>query len=780
MEKQNVPLSRLWITKDELVEVKKVLETGWLTKGPKNQELEEMVSNYLGVKHAICVSSCTTALHLAILSLGIEDGEILVADYTYPATGHSVKYCGLTPVFVDVDPKTYNMDYKVMKKKINKKRTKAIIVVHTFGQSADMEKIMKVANKKNIPVIEDAACALGSKFKGQYCGTFGKIGCFSMHATKGVSCFPKGSRVNIIPEKRGKKGESSVSTKFIEDIKIGDKVLTFNEKTSEKEYKSVLNIFERNVNEKLIFIKLSNGNQFTVTKNHPIFSNGSWIRADELVLGQELLQYKYRELQARIIGKNQKGKTYEEMYGKEESKKRKSKISKKIKENLVDPNYGYWFRDTRMMNEVNKRVHTGRTPDKKTREKMSISGLERWGNMTEEEMKEVSKKMIQVMSNDEIRRKISKSINYLLENDVSYRKSISIGVKKAQEKESYWINYSKGLNLKPNKLEKKLNEIIQDIIPGEFEFNGDYRLGVIVDRMIPDFVNVNGKKKVIDLFGDYWHEKQEEQERIDRMKKKGWECLVIWEHELKNIENVKNKIKTYLFNPNVELVKITEIKEVDYSGKVYNLQVQDNSNYFVYGILVHNCGEGGILVTNDDMIAEKVRSLSTFGIDRWAKEKNKDFDIPVFAEIGFNYKMSDLAAAVGIAQFKKLDKIIKKKNALARYWNKRLKEIDYINQPYIRKGKGNVHNYQGYCCLVTPVVNRNKLIQLLKDRGIQTQIGTYSSFIQPCYNYEGDQCHTSLDIYNRAIRLPLFYKLKKSEIDYVIDVLKEIRNEVFI
>jgi perosamine synthetase len=175
-----------------------------------------------------------------------------------------------------------------------------------------------------------------------------------------------------------------------------------------------------------------------------------------------------------------------------------------------------------------------------------------------------------------------------------------------------------------------------------------------------------------------------------------------------------------------------------------------------------------------------MRSLSTFGINRWEKENSSTFDIPVFGAIGFNYKMSDLSAAVGIAQFKKLDKIIKKKNALARYWNKRLKEIDYINQPYIRKGKGNVHNYQGYCCLVTPVVDRNKLIQLLKDRGIQTQIGTYSSYIQPCYNNENDNCHTSYDIFNRAIRLPLFYKLKKEEIDYVINVLKEIRDKVFI
>lgn len=383
---KQVPLARLWIDKNELIEVKKVLDTGWLTKGPKNLELEKIVGEYLGVKHVICTSSCTTALHLAILGLNLpkttKDGEpteILVADYTYPATGHAVRYCGMKPIFVDIDPKTYNMDYKDMKKKINKKKTKAIIVVHTFGQSADMEKIMKIANKKNIPVIEDAACALGSKYKGQLCGTIGKIGCFSTHATKGIST-----------------------------------------------------------------------------------------------------------------------------------------------------------------------------------------------------------------------------------------------------------------------------------------------------------------------------------------------------------------------------------------------------------------GEGGLLVTNDDDIALRARSLGSFGLNTWSREKSKSFDIPIFEEIGFNYKMSDLAASVGIAQFKKLNKIIKKKNALARYWNKRLKEIDYIYAPYIRKGKGNIHNYQGYSCLVSSSVDRNKLIQLLKDNGVQCQIGTYCSYIQPCYNNLEDDCINSLDVYNRSIRLPMFYKLKKEDIDYVIDVLKQIRSQIFI
>lgn len=378
-----IPLNSLFIDKNEINEVKKVFNSGWLAQGPKNKELEEMVSKYLGIKHVICLSSCTAALHLSLLGLGIvggEDSEVLVSDFTFPATGHSVRYCGMKPVFVDVDPKTYNMDYKDLKRKINKK-TKAIIVVHIFGQSADMKKIMKIADEYNIPVIEDAACALGAKYKGRFCGTIGKIGCFSMHATKTIS-----------------------------------------------------------------------------------------------------------------------------------------------------------------------------------------------------------------------------------------------------------------------------------------------------------------------------------------------------------------------------------------SG-----------------------GEGGLLITDDDEIASRVRSFSMFGKkSTWDREISNEFIIPTFENIGFNYKMGDVSAAIGMIQFKKIDKIIKKKNALAKYWNKKLKEIDYISSPYVTRGKGNLHSYQSYACLVSEDIDRNKLIEALKEKGVQTQIGTYSSYIQPCYNNIDDNCNISKDIFNRAIRFPMFYKLKRKSINYIIDVLKEIKSQVFI
>ena len=141
----------------------------------------------LGVKYAIAVSNCTSALHLSLLALDIHEGdEVLVADYTFPATGHTVLFCGANPVFVDIDPQTYNININLIEGKITEK-TKAIIPVHIFGQPADMSKIMNIAKNHNLNVIEDAACALGAAYKNGFAGTFGDIGCFSFHARKGIT-----------------------------------------------------------------------------------------------------------------------------------------------------------------------------------------------------------------------------------------------------------------------------------------------------------------------------------------------------------------------------------------------------------------------------------------------------------------------------------------------------------------------------------------------------------------------------------------------------------------
>jgi len=370
-----IPLLRPYFDEEELEEIKKVLESGWVSQGPKVSEFEEKVKRYLGVKYAVAVTNCTAALHLSLLSIGIDKGdEVLVGDYTFPATGHSVLYCGAKPVFVDVDIKTYNIDPEKIEEKITDK-TKAIIPIHTFGQPAEMDKILKIAQEYDLKVIEDAACAFGAKYRKKFAGAIGNIGCFSFHARKGITT-----------------------------------------------------------------------------------------------------------------------------------------------------------------------------------------------------------------------------------------------------------------------------------------------------------------------------------------------------------------------------------------------------------------GEGGMVVTNDRNLADKIRHLSVFGMSSaWDREKDQRLVIPKFTDVGYNYKMSDIIAAVGVAQLDKIDIIIRRKQELAECWDSKLQNIDFIEPPYVRKDVK--HIYQSYIALVGKNIDRNKLIMKLKKIGIQTHIGTYASHIQPVYKSK-DKCPHSLSVFNRALALPMYYELTENEIDISTNYLKKILEEI--
>ncbi len=168
-------------------ELKKVIDSGWLTKGPKTQELEEAARKYLKVREAVSVSSGTAALHLSLLALGIGAGdEVIVPDFTFPAAANVIEIVGARAVLADIDKDTLNIDPCEIRKKVNC-RTKAIIPVHQFGYPADMGGIMKIARKNGLYVVEDAACAFGSKIGPRMCGSIGDLGCFSFHPRKVIS-----------------------------------------------------------------------------------------------------------------------------------------------------------------------------------------------------------------------------------------------------------------------------------------------------------------------------------------------------------------------------------------------------------------------------------------------------------------------------------------------------------------------------------------------------------------------------------------------------------------
>lgn len=186
MEKR-IPLTKPYFTKDEEKEVIQTLRSGWIAQGPKVEAFEKEIADYIGVSYAVATSSCTTALHLALLLLGVRPGdEVIVPSFTFIATPNSVLYVGATPVFADVDRRTYNIDPKDILRKITA-RTRVIIPVHQVGLAAPMEEILTIAKKHDLFVIEDAACALGSRINGRHVGTFGEIGCFSFHPRKSIT-----------------------------------------------------------------------------------------------------------------------------------------------------------------------------------------------------------------------------------------------------------------------------------------------------------------------------------------------------------------------------------------------------------------------------------------------------------------------------------------------------------------------------------------------------------------------------------------------------------------
>ena len=171
----------------EIEEIEKVLATGFFTQGPKVAEFEQKVGAYIGATHAYAMSSCTTALQLALHALELPaDSEVLVADFTFPATANIVVTEGLKPVLVDINLDTFTMDPADLERRVTEK-SRAVIPVHAFGCAADMDPIMAVAKSHNLAVIEDAACALATTYNGRFVGTIGDFGCFSFHPRKAIT-----------------------------------------------------------------------------------------------------------------------------------------------------------------------------------------------------------------------------------------------------------------------------------------------------------------------------------------------------------------------------------------------------------------------------------------------------------------------------------------------------------------------------------------------------------------------------------------------------------------
>ena len=196
----DIPLSYKEVLADVEKNINAVIESGYFILGPVVEELEQKIVTYCEAKYAVGVSSGTDALLISLMAAGIkEDDEVITTPFTFFATAGSISRLGAKPVFVDIEPDTFNIDTKQIEENITRK-TRAILPVHLYGQCVDMDPVLDLAQKNNLVVIEDAAQAIGSEYKGRRAGSMGDYGCFSFFPTKNLGGFGDGGMVTMNSE----------------------------------------------------------------------------------------------------------------------------------------------------------------------------------------------------------------------------------------------------------------------------------------------------------------------------------------------------------------------------------------------------------------------------------------------------------------------------------------------------------------------------------------------------------------------------------------------------
>ena len=197
-----LPFALPSIGEEEINEVVDTLRSGWLTSGPKTKRFEEDFAHFIGVPYALAVNSCTAGLHLALEAIGIQPGDkVITTPYTFTATAEVIRYLGAEPLFVDIEPHTFNIDTQKLAATIDTvDGVKAILPVHFGGQSCDMDSILALASRASMKVIEDAAHALPASYKGRNIGNLGDITVYSFYVTKTVATGEGGMIVTANPE----------------------------------------------------------------------------------------------------------------------------------------------------------------------------------------------------------------------------------------------------------------------------------------------------------------------------------------------------------------------------------------------------------------------------------------------------------------------------------------------------------------------------------------------------------------------------------------------------
>jgi len=405
-------------------------------------------------------------------------------------------------------------------------------------------------------------------------------------------CFLEGT--NIITKTDDK--FHSINTKHIEDIKIGDEVLSYN--GTLKEFKKVTKTFCRDADE-FVVIKFSNGNQLVCTPEHPIAVNRNgnikWIKANELIYHEECIQYKYHGLSLRLYNLSKKDIPVDEFYS--------GDSLSNIKFGLETGRCGGYTDITkRKVSESKKKIWNDVRSVYRSKEYIkSLSDAK------------VGRSLIDIYGGeDNLNKALEKRKVTMFSRYGGYPKPM-LGKKHSDEtKGKIGVRSAIALNAKASYSELKMIDILDDVCPDKFEFNNKGQVQRRLDikfPCVPDFVWVNGKK-IIRVNGCHVHccpkcdikfdirgrsalvIRERDEKQLKSLENMGWDVLDIWDHCSEN--DKKKKIADFVYNKDVEIVKVVGLENVPHRGlfKVYNLEVEDNNNYFAEGILVHNCTTG--------------------------------------------------------------------------------------------------------------------------------------------------------------------------------------------
>jgi len=805
-----VPLSSPDIIEKDIEAVVGVMKTRFLSIGPKVVEFEKRMSEYAGVKYAVAVNSGTSALHLIIRGTGIGEGDVVITTpFSFIASSNCILFEGAKPLFVDIDEQTLNLDPDKIEEQLKKmsqeelSQVKAMIVVDAFGQPADWDCFTEIARRYNLLLIEDSAEALGSEYKGRKCGSFGEAGVFAFYPNKQITSVTYDTPVMIRENGKVRLVEIGKLMDFMIDNywkPEGYECLAFNE-DGEISWRKIDAFVKHEIHSELLKVQLEKGREVEITKSHSVFTVSDGKIKE--VLGKDLKVGDYL-----IVPRKLPSLTYQiekiDILNYINNKSIKFNNDKVIlKSNGVGGGGGkYIDRYIKVDERFCKLLgyfaaEGGYEVDGGIRFTFGLNEKDTYGKEVKEIWDTIWPFYQAVIFCDEENHKCTVSCGGKLHSELF-----------------------KNLGCGENVYDKAITDIIWEVSERnkvafiEGLLNGDghrriingaesYKLKVASKKL------ANGLHYLLLTMGI-----QSRLERMDYFSKKGKLChlytceILDMENQRTSRENcIPNKFLSLNINStniqkgrvrdknsvsvvtiekwmeedvidcpdfllkDLAALKIRKIKRRKFHGFVYDFAVKDLQNFIggYGGVCLHNTGEGGVLVTDNEELARLARSMRNQGRGEgggWLDHER----------LGYNFRMDELSAALGCSQMERIEEILERREKVAGRYGEKLAEVEEVQVPYIAPYVSRM-SWFVYVIRLERGIDRNGVIRYLNEEGVQCKPYFTPIHLQPFYRKmfgykEGDFPITE-DVAGRTIALPFFNNLKEEQIDYVVEKLKE-------